>query len=77
VVVYLGDRDKGEAIRDVGRQEERIRAAVERGLAEGKHDVLLKAERSMRLGDLFRISSAASSVEGVKLSVAVMEKDKP
>jgi biopolymer transport protein ExbD len=76
VVVYLGDREKGEAIRDAGQQEERIRAAVEQGVAEGKHDVLLKADKKMRLGDMFRISSAASSVEGVKLNVAVMEKDK-
>ena len=77
VVVYLGEREKGEAIRDVAQQEERIRAAVEQGVAEGKHDVLLKAEKKMRLGDMFRISSAASSVEGVKLNVAVMETDTP
>ena len=77
VVVYLGEREKGTAIRDVDAQDERVRAAVEQGLAEGKHEVLLKAEKTMRLGDLFRISSAASSVEGVKLNVAVMEKDKP
>lgn len=77
VVVYLGEREKGEAIRDVAQQEERVRAAVEQGVAEGKREVLLKAEKKMRLGDLFRISSAASSVEGVKLNVAVMEKEKP
>ena len=75
-MVYLGDREKGTAIRDPDQQEERIRAAVEQGVAEGKHEVLLKAEKKVRLGDLFRISSAASSVEGVKLNVAVMEKDK-
>jgi biopolymer transport protein ExbD len=77
VVVYLGDSAEGQPIRDVDQQEERIRAAVEQGLAEGKHDVLIKAEKKTRLGDMFRISSAASSVEGVKLNVAVMEKDKP
>ena len=77
VVVFLGDREQGEAIRDAEQQEERIRAAVEQGVAEGKTDVLLKAEKKLRLGDLFRISSAASSVEGLKLNVAVMEKDKP
>ncbi|MEX2093796.1 MAG: biopolymer transporter ExbD [Pirellulales bacterium] len=77
VVVFLGDREKGEAIRDAEQQEERIRAAVEQGVAEGKTDVLLKAEKKLRLGDLFRISSAAFSVEGLKLNVAVMEKDKP
>jgi biopolymer transport protein ExbD len=77
VVVYLSDTAKGEAIRDTDQQEERIRAAVEQGVAEGKTEVLLKAEKKLRLGDLFRISSAASAVEGVKLNVAVMEKDKP
>ena len=77
VVVYLGDREKGERIADADRQEERIRAAVEQGLAEGKTEVLLKAEKKLRLGDLFRVASAASAVEGVKLNVAVMEKDKP
>ncbi len=77
VVAFLGDREKGEAIRDADQQEDRIRAAVEQGVAEGKSEVLLKAEKKLRLGDLFRISSAASSVEGVKLNVAVMEKDKP
>jgi biopolymer transport protein ExbD len=76
-VVYLGDREKGVPIRGLERQEERVRVAVEEGLAAGKSEVLLKAEKKVRLGDLFRISAAASSVEGVKLNVAVMEKDKP
>jgi len=38
-------------------------------------EVLLKAEKKVRLGDLFRVSTAASAVEGVKLNVAVMEKE--
>jgi biopolymer transport protein ExbD len=74
-VLYLGDRDKGEPIRGVEEQEASVRAAVEEGVATGKTEVLLKAEKKVRLGDLFRISAAASSVEGVKLSVAVMEKE--
>lgn len=76
-VVYLGDREKGTPIRGALRQEERVRIAVEEGVDAGKHEVLLKAEKKVRLGDLFRISAAASAVEGVKLNVAVMEKDKP
>lgn len=77
VVVYLGDQQKGVPIRGDDEQEERVRTAVEEGVAAGKTDVLLKAEKKLRLGDLFRISTAASSVEGVKLNVAVMEKDEP
>lgn len=77
VVVYLGDVQSGEPLRDAESQETRIRAAVEQGLAEGKTEVLLKAEKNLRLGELFRISAAASGVEGMKLNVAVMEKEKP
>ena len=37
--------------------------------------MLLKAEKKVRLADYFRIATAATA-EGVKLHVAVMEKDK-
>jgi len=76
VVVTLGDREKGTPIRDSAQQVERIRSAVERGVAEGKTQVLIKAVQQVRLGDLFRVSAAASAVEGVTLNVAVVEKDK-
>jgi biopolymer transport protein ExbD len=74
VTVYLGDGEKGEAIKDPADQAQRIHAYVEAGQAAGKNAVLLKAERKVRLGDLFRITSAVA-VEGMKLHVAVMEKD--
>jgi biopolymer transport protein ExbD len=77
VVLYVGDREKGVPIRSLEQQEASVKAAVEEGVAAGKTEVLLKAEKKVRLGDLFRISSAASAVEGVKLNVAVMEKEKP
>ena len=76
-VVYVGDREKGVPIRGIDQQEASVKAAVEEGVAAGKNEVLLKAEKKVRLGDLFRISAAASSIEGVKLNVAVMEKEKP
>jgi biopolymer transport protein ExbD len=76
-VVYVGDRETGVPIRGAEQQEASVKAAVEEGLAAGKTEVLLKAEKYVRLGDLFRISTAASSVEGVKLNVAVMEKEQP
>jgi biopolymer transport protein ExbD len=77
VVVYVGDRETGVPIRGVEQQAAGVKAAVEAGLAQGNNEVHLKAEKNVRLGDLFRISAAASSVEGVKLNVAVMEKEKP
>jgi biopolymer transport protein ExbD len=75
-VVYIGDVANGVPIHGAEQQEASVRAAVEEGVAAGKSEVLLKAEKKVRLGDLFRISAAASSVEGVKLNVAVMEKEK-
>jgi biopolymer transport protein ExbD len=72
--VYLGDGTKSTPIGDPAEQKRRVQQAVEQGVAGGKADVLLKAEKKVRLGDLFRIATAAG-VEGVKLHVAVMEKD--
>jgi biopolymer transport protein ExbD len=75
--IYIGDREKGERIANRDQIEDRVRAAVEKGAAEGKTDVLLKAEKNVRLADLFRVSAAATGVEGLKLNVAVLEKSGP
>jgi biopolymer transport protein ExbD len=75
VVVYVGDTKDGLPLADPERQAEQIQSAVEQGAAEGKTEVLLKAEKGVRLGDMFRVSTAAAAVEGMKLSVAVMEKE--
>lgn len=74
ITVFIADGEKGEPITDAGEQEEMVRDAVEKGFAAGKKNVLIKAEKKVRLRELFRISSAAA-VSGVKLHVAVMEKD--
>jgi biopolymer transport protein ExbD len=75
VVVYIGDGKKSEAITDVAQQDKRVQEAVEQGKATGKTEVLLKAEKKVHLSDLFRIATAAG-VEGIKLHVAVVERDK-
>jgi biopolymer transport protein ExbD len=72
--LYLGSGEKGESISDPEEQERRVQAAVEQGLAANKKDVLLKAEKKVRLAELFRIATAAS-LDGAKLNVAVLEKD--
>lgn len=76
VALYVGDGAKTEPINDAAQQEQRVQAAVEQAAAEGKKAVLLKAEKKVRLADLFRIATAASA-EGMKLHVAVMEKESP
>lgn len=74
VTVYLGDGEKGEALKDAEQQEQRVTAAIEEGVAAGKKAVLLKAESKVRLADLFRISSLITGHD-LKLHVAVLERD--
>jgi biopolymer transport protein ExbD len=74
VIVYLGDASKAEPINDVAEQEERVKAAIEEGIAAGKTSVLLKAESKVRLADLFRISSLVSGHE-LKLHIGVLERE--
>src|SRR5262245_20953749 len=56
VVVYIGDGTKTDPIRDPAEQEKRVQAAVEQGVAEGKKNVLIKAEEKVRMGEYFRIA---------------------
>jgi biopolymer transport protein ExbD len=72
--VYLGDGTKGQAITDPEEQTDRVRKAAEEAVAAGKKAVLIKAEKKVRLKDLFRISTAAA-IEGIKLNVGVTEGD--
>lgn len=74
ITLYLGDGEKGEAIKDAAQQEQRVQAAIEEGVAAGKTAVLLKAESKVRLADLFRISSLVAGHD-LKLHVAVLERD--
>jgi biopolymer transport protein ExbD len=74
VIVYLGDAKKAEPISDVTEQEERVKAAIEEGIAAGKTAVLLKAESKVRLADTFRISSLVSGHD-LQLHAAVLERE--
>jgi biopolymer transport protein ExbD len=75
VTVTAGSGDAAEPMGDGDDQPERIAAAVEEGVAQGKSSVLIKAEKKVRLGDLFRVATAAARAEGVKLHVAVTERE--
>jgi biopolymer transport protein ExbD len=72
--VYLGEARPGGGIHP-DEVEWRLKQASEDGQKEGKTFVLVKAEKLVRLRDLVRISAAACSVKGMKLNLAVMEKD--
>jgi biopolymer transport protein ExbD len=72
--LYVGDGIKSEAITDPTQQEERVQNAVAKGVAAGKKNVLLKAEKKVRLADMFRIATAAQA-ENVKLNIGVLEKE--
>src|SRR5688572_24571894 len=74
VIVYLGDGKKGTPILEADDQATQIANLVERDAAQGKDAVLLKAEKGIRLREIKRIANAASR-EGMKLHIAIMEKD--
>lgn len=73
--VKLGEGKSAEVVSDPTEVDQKVRAAVEAGMREGKTTVLIKAERDLRLKDVFRVETAASSVEGVRLYLAVTEKE--
>ncbi len=75
VTVSTGVGDQLRQLPEGDSQDDEIGAAVDRGVAGGKKAVLIKAEKKVRLGELFRVASAAAVAEGVKLHVAVTEKD--
>jgi biopolymer transport protein ExbD len=75
VTVTTGEGDAARPIAgDEDAEADEIAAAVTKGVGEGKSAVLIKAEKKVRLGDLFRVAAAAAT-EGVKLHVAVTEKE--
>ena len=76
VSVYLANGQKGEEIKDPEQQEIKVREYVEQALAEGKSNVLIKAEHKVQEGHVFRISTAAA-IEGMKLHAGVTEIDEP
>lgn len=74
-IVYVGEARSGEPVPDPIDQEQSVIAAVKDGVRENKTSVLIKAERHVRLQDVSRIGRWASSVQGVDLKLAVIEKE--
>jgi biopolymer transport protein ExbD len=72
--VYLGDAKPGAEL-NASEVEQRVTDAVETGTHQGKSTVLIKAEKEVRLRDVARIANIASAVKGIKLNLAVIEKE--
>jgi len=73
-VVTLGegmDAQPLAADRDVQREE--IIQAVERGLRQGKSNVVIRADRRLFHGEVHRIQSAAA-IPGITLNIVVTEE---
>ncbi|MCX7424279.1 MAG: biopolymer transporter ExbD [Planctomycetia bacterium] len=73
--VYLGEVRQGELLANDDLLEERIQQAVEAGKSQGRDTVLIKAEKDICLRDVARLASAAMTVEGMSLKLAVLEKE--
>ncbi len=73
--VYLADGKVGEPLKGTNEdQAAEIRKAIEEGMAEGKKNVLIKAEKGVLHRDVSRVAAAAGGVsEEVSLNLAVME----
>jgi biopolymer transport protein ExbD len=71
--IFVGD-GTGAGQLSSGEIDQRVAAAVEDGVREGKDIVLIKAEKDVLLRDVAHIASVATAVKGTKLMLAVIEK---
>ena len=76
VNVFVGDEKNSDPLPKGEQEIEMLLAAVEQVMADGKTAVLLKAERGVIVGELFRVSSAIAA-KGLELRMAVTERDDP
>ncbi len=76
--VVIGEDGDGEVLTDRAIILQKVTEAVKAGAkdAKPKDTLLIKAEKEVPLKDISHIASAASSTEGIKLRLAVLEKDK-
>ena len=73
-IVTLGEgADVQPLAADRETQREEIIQAVERGLQQGKHNVVIKADRRLYHGEVHRVESAAA-VPGITLNIVVAEE---
>lgn len=74
VTVAIGADQDAVSVAGTDAQNDAISAAIARGKADGKTAVLIKAEKKVKLGELFRVATAAAG-EDLRLNVAVVETE--
>lgn len=73
--IYLADGKIGDPLpKDPKLQEAAIEKAIREGHQQGKTNVIVKAEKSVKHRDVLRVSKASAKLEGMKLYLAVFEK---
>jgi biopolymer transport protein ExbD len=73
LIVYVGD-GTGSGQLSPGEVDQRVTAAVEDGVRDGKEIVLIKAEKDVLLRDVAHVASIATADRKAKLMLAVIEK---
>lgn len=74
--VKIGEDNENEPLTDRAEILKQVEAAVKAGSKERKDTLLLKAEKAVAMKDISFIAGAAAAAEGIKLRLAVLEKDK-
>lgn len=76
--VFVGEDRSGPPLVDPAEIEQKVLAAAQAGARDVKNrkdTILIKAEKGVHLRDVARIAAAGVSVEGMKLRLAVVEKE--
>lgn len=71
--VMVGDDEEG--ITDRNEISQKVEAAIRSGLREGKDTLMIRAEKKVKLKDISHVASVLQGIDGVKLRLAVMEKE--
>jgi biopolymer transport protein ExbD len=82
-LVYVGAVRSTARSLDSPDMDELLRTAIEKDVqdsrskpgAVAKDTLLIKAEKRIRLQDVARVAAAAQAIEGMKLNLAVVEKE--
>jgi biopolymer transport protein ExbD len=71
--IFLGEAREGRPL-SANEVDQRLQAAIEEGMRDGRTFVLIKAEKEVALRDIGHLAGIASNVLGAKLRLAVIER---
>lgn len=71
-IITIGESRRGDGLNVT---PDMIKAEVEKGVASGRPNIVVKAERLVRWGDVQKVTRIVASVTGTRLVVGVQGKD--